>query len=65
MLTFALDVLTGFGVGFGTLVAIGRCVRQRQRARPTSAEARQAVQERLEATSVSRERTFPRHRECR
>ena len=26
MLTFALGVLTGFGVGFGTLVAVGRYV---------------------------------------
>ena len=26
MLTFALGVLTGFGMGFGTLVAVGRYV---------------------------------------
>ena len=39
MLTFALGVLTGFGVGFGALVAVGRYVeggtflRQRYRCR--------------------------------
>ena len=45
MLTFVLGVLTGFGMGFGTLVAIGRCAHRRQSARPTLAEARQVVQE--------------------
>ena len=60
MLTSALGVLTGFGVEVGTLVAIGRYVRRRQRGRPPPAEVRQAVQKRLEATSVSREREpFP------